>query len=148
MSSRRISARQPPRSHVPERFPTRRHERTDMQTPPRSIRRPSNLRRYGPVIGVVVVVAIVAAIVAVSTGGGDSAKKTPVSAGNVGKPPTLFSRDSKIDWGPNCDARTGKVAIPSIYAPPCVQPFHGDNGGATAPGVTRDSITIAIYVNQ
>jgi hypothetical protein len=110
--------------------------------------RPSMLRRYGPIIAVVVVVAIVAVVVAVTSGGDGGNKKAPVSAGGVGRPPTLFSRDSKIDWGPNCDTRTGRVAIPSIYAPPCVEPFHGNNGGATSPGVTADSITIAVYVNQ
>lgn len=111
-------------------------------------RRPGNLRRYGPIIGVLLVVAIVAVIVAATSGGGDNGKKTAVSSGTVGTPPTVFSRSAKIDWGPNCDTRTGRVAIPSIYAPPCVAPFHGDNGGATSPGVTADSITVALYVNQ
>jgi hypothetical protein len=98
------------------------------------------------VVGVLVVIAIVAVVVAASSGGGGDGSKAPVSAGIVGKPPTLFSRDSKIDWGPKCDTRTGRVAIPSIYAPPCVEPFRGDNGGATSFGVTRDTITVAMYV--
>jgi len=56
---------------------------------------------------------------------------------------------TKVDWGPNCDTSTGKVAVPSGYAPPCVAPWKGgDNGGATAPGVTRDTITIALYQAQ
>lgn len=54
-----------------------------------------------------------------------------------------------VDWGPNCDTTTGKVAVPSGYAPPCVAPWKGgDNGGATAPGVTADTITIALYQAQ
>ena len=44
--------------------------------------------------------------------------------------------------------RAGTVAVPLTYAPPCVQPFTGDNGGATAPGVTGDTITIALYQAQ
>ena len=45
--------------------------------------------------------------------------------------------------------RTGKVAVPSGYAPPCVEPWKGgDNGGATAPGVTEDTITVALYQAQ
>jgi hypothetical protein len=119
-----------------------------MQPTQPPIRRPGNLRRYGPLIGVVVVVAIIAVIVAATTGGDSGGKKAAVSAGSAGKPPTLFSKDSNTDWGPNCDPRTGKVAIPSVYSPPCVEPFKGDNGGATAPGITRDSITLAIYVSQ
>jgi hypothetical protein len=54
-----------------------------------------------------------------------------------------------VDWGPKCDTTTGKVAVPSGYAPPCVAPWKGgDNGGATAPGVTADSITVALYQAQ
>ena len=54
-----------------------------------------------------------------------------------------------VDWGPNCDTTTGKVAVPSGYAPPCVEPWKGgDNGGATAPGVTKDTITVALYQAQ
>ena len=32
----------------------------------------------------------------------------------------------------------------SVYAPPCVEPFDGDNGGATSPGVTADEIKIVL----
>jgi hypothetical protein len=54
-----------------------------------------------------------------------------------------------VDWGPGCDTSTGRVAVPSGYAPPCVAPWKGgDNGGATAPGVTRDTITVALYQAQ
>ncbi len=39
--------------------------------------------------------------------------------------------------------------MPSGYAPPCVEPWTGgDNGGATAPGVTAHTITIALYQAQ
>ena len=39
--------------------------------------------------------------------------------------------------------------MPSGYAPPCVAPWKGgDNGGATAPGVTEDTITVALYQAQ
>jgi hypothetical protein len=41
------------------------------------------------------------------------------------------------------------VKLPTIHAPPCVEPFTGaaakGNGGATGPGVTADTITIAVY---
>ncbi|HXY94848.1 MAG TPA: hypothetical protein VEP49_20465 [Acidimicrobiia bacterium] len=54
-----------------------------------------------------------------------------------------------VDWGPNCDTKTGKVAVPSGYAPPCVEPWKGgDNGGATAPGITKTTITVALYQTQ
>ena len=32
-----------------------------------------------------------------------------------------------------------------MYAAPCVEPFSGDNGGATSPGVTADEIVVVVY---
>ena len=54
--------------------------------------------------------------------------------------------ETDVDFGPNCDPATGKVKLPTIYAPPCVVPFAGDNGGATSPGVTADSVKIVVYL--
>jgi hypothetical protein len=45
---------------------------------------------------------------------------------------------------PHCDSVTGRVKIPSLYAPPCVPLFAGDNGGATYQGVTATTITFAV----
>ena len=53
-----------------------------------------------------------------------------------------------IDWGTRCDTSTGKLAVPDFFAQPCFAPFTGDNGGATAPGVTGDQITIVYYEGQ
>jgi Periplasmic binding protein len=53
-----------------------------------------------------------------------------------------------IDWGTRCDTSTGKLAVPDFFAQPCFAPFTGDNGGATAPGVTGDEITIVYYEGQ
>jgi Periplasmic binding protein len=59
------------------------------------------------------------------------------------------AQGKQVDWGPGCDTTTGKLAVPSGYAPPCVEPWKGgDNGGATAPGVTRDTITVVLYQAQ
>ncbi len=57
------------------------------------------------------------------------------------------------------DTTLARLAIPSTYAPPCVPVWEGgrpwvaaggetftDNGGATAPGVTADTITVVFYV--
>ena len=39
--------------------------------------------------------------------------------------------------------------MPSGYAPPCVEPWKGgNNGGSTATGVTKDTITVALYQAQ
>jgi hypothetical protein len=47
---------------------------------------------------------------------------------------------------PSCDPITKRVKSPSYAAPPCVKPWNngGDNGGATAQGVTKDSIRVVV----
>lgn len=45
---------------------------------------------------------------------------------------------------PFCDAATGRVMLPSLYAAPCEPNFNGNNGGATYPGVTASTITVAV----
>src|SRR5690242_3892959 len=91
---------------------------------------------------------------ALAVGSGLVAGAAPATAaGSAGSGPLTFGQakaeGKQVDWGPNCDTTTGKVAGPSGYAPPCVEPWKGgDNGGATAPGVTADTITIALYQAQ
>jgi hypothetical protein len=51
-----------------------------------------------------------------------------------------------IDWGTRCDAEKGTIAVPDFFAVACMAPFTGDNGGATATGVTADEITIVHYL--
>ena len=51
-----------------------------------------------------------------------------------------------VDFGPNCDTETGRIMLPTVYAPPCVEPFTGDNGGDTYPGVTADEVKIVHYL--
>jgi hypothetical protein len=68
--------------------------------------------------------------------------------------PASAAGQSKLDNGvgtkaalanPNCDPDTGLVEILLIARPPCVKHVAAkDNGGATAPGVTRDSIKVVI----
>ena len=65
---------------------------------------------------------------------------TPEKAQLVGK--------ANVDFGPNCDTTTGRVKIPTVYAPPCVQPFAGKNGGSTAQGVTDKEIKIVVWVGD
>lgn len=53
-----------------------------------------------------------------------------------------------IDFGERCDPETGRLRIPSFFAPACFAPFEGDNGGETAPGVTADTIKIVYWQAQ
>jgi hypothetical protein len=62
------------------------------------------------------------------------------SAAGVGSKAALES--------PLCDPATGKIKIPSHLASACTKPFEAgdDNGGATYPGVTDDSIKVVVCV--
>jgi hypothetical protein len=96
-----------------------------------------------------VVIALVVVVLNITSGGKDTATPKPAPAPPGGGPVTLTAanRDS-VKWGPNCDVKRGTVAVPLTFAPPCVKPFTGSNGGATSPGVTADTITVALYQSQ
>jgi hypothetical protein len=114
-------------------------------------------KRYGPIV---VVLALIGAAVLVFGGGGDddgddeaatdgataSEEELIASGPMTWQKAELEGEIGDIDWGPNCDTETGKVKLVSIYAPPCVEPFEGDNGGATSPGVTADTIKVVEYI--
>ncbi|MGH9016406.1 MAG: hypothetical protein ACRDY1_01540 [Acidimicrobiales bacterium] len=53
-----------------------------------------------------------------------------------------------INWGSRCNVATGKLKYPSFFAGECYAPFHGNNGGATAQGVTSKVIKIVLYVPE
>ncbi|MGB8862186.1 MAG: hypothetical protein WCC60_23220, partial [Ilumatobacteraceae bacterium] len=56
--------------------------------------------------------------------------------------------EGDIEWDDRCDTSTGRLAVPDYFAPECMAPFSGDNGGATSTGVTADEITIVNYIGQ
>src|SRR5262245_3303878 len=113
-------------------------------------------KRYGPIV---VVLALIGAAVLVFGGGhaGDGGDDTTASGGSseqelIDSGPMTWQKAEQegktdtIDWGPNCDTEIGKIKLVSVYAPPCVEPFEGDNGGATSPGVTADSVKVVVYI--
>lgn len=53
-----------------------------------------------------------------------------------------------IDFGPRCDVERQTIATPDPFSVECMAPFEGDNGGATARGVTADSIDIVWWIAQ
>ena len=120
--------------------------------------RGSNLRRYGPIIAIVVVIAIVVAVVLIA-GGSDSKKPAATSSGsstssgggtaatgNYPEGAVAFSQKaSDSEFPSTCDKSTGRVAIPFFFAAECFANVK-DNGGATARGVTADSITVVVYL--
>jgi hypothetical protein len=50
-----------------------------------------------------------------------------------------------LTFSDSCDTSTGRLKIPDFYAPECFA-NAADNGGATATGVTADSITVVVYI--
>ncbi|MCU1497372.1 MAG: hypothetical protein JWM47_1325 [Acidimicrobiales bacterium] len=120
--------------------------RTDTP-PPRS----SLVARYGPLAAVLVAVGLVAALASTGREGervaatrsevGSSNSRLPITWAEAEKAGTTGS----VDWADNCDPKTGRITIPSNYAPPCVAPRPGVKGGATYPGVTADTITVVAY---
>jgi hypothetical protein len=117
-----------------------------------SIRRSRGVRRFTSFFAVVVSVVIVAgllAAVAAASPASDEAdaqkNKALVESGPMTTLKAKLQGKADIDFGPNCDTATGRVKIPSVYSPPCVQPFTGKNGGATSEGVTDNEIKIVVY---
>ena len=146
------------------------------------------LRRWGPIAGVLALVAVVVGLVLVTRNSDDDLTSpsttlaaadasttvaSEASAATTGSTtprtdttpaatttpaavtyPLSFAKATKdgvadtIDWGTRCDTTTGRLAVPDFFAASCYAPFSGDNGGATAPGVTADEITIVYYEGQ
>ena len=113
----------------------------------------SGLRRWGPVVAIVVVLAVVGALVVL--GGGDdedddeAASTGTTAAGTTSNDEAISFSEAQeqgldVTFPDTCDTETGRVAIPYYYAPECFANVE-DNGGATAPGVTEDAITIVVY---
>jgi hypothetical protein len=76
-----------------------------------------------------------------SSAGGKTAAGTATATGTESAPPAATT-------DPACDQSTGRLKIPSLYAPPCLEPFTGSNGGNTYQGVNATTITIARPVAQ
>jgi len=114
--------------------------------------RASLMARYGPLTAVLAALALVAVLA--STGRDQVANvAAPKSESGSAKElvPVTFEQAqrrgevSKYDWGPKCDLKTGRIKVPSIYAPPCVSGREGVKGGATSKGVSADTIKIVAY---
>ena len=125
------------------------------------------LRRYGPLTAIVVVAALVVTLVLLGGGDGETASvdeddralgedgyTVETDWGTVTLPAGVIpfsvaeEEGLDIDWPETCDTERGAVAVPSFFAPECYAPFEGDNGGATARGVTQDSIRVVLYESQ
>jgi hypothetical protein len=122
----------------------------------------NNLKRWGPLVAILVVVALVAAIVVVTSGGDDDSEDSGDQAGSgvtienaqgesIELPDGVLPFDVAeaegidVDWPDTCDTDRGTAAVPTYFAPVCYAQFEGDNGGETDQGVTEDTIKVVLY---
>ena len=115
--------------------------------PPRA----SVLHRYGPlsvVLAAVLLVAVLASTGRDDATGGTTSAETGSAASLL--PIPWGERDeaglTEADFPEDCDPETGRVMLPSFYAPPCLAAREGVEGGATSKGVTDDSVKVVLYV--
>jgi hypothetical protein len=107
-------------------------------------------KRYAPLA---LVVLVVGAAVLVFGRGGDDDDAPASTAASTSKAPLTFDEARQqhrtdVDFGPHCDPKTGRVALPILDGAPCVERWRGtDNGGATYQGVTSKEIVVAVYQN-
>jgi len=115
------------------------------------------LKRYGPIVAIVVIIGVIVLIAGLRKNNNKSnvstANTTAASQSNLPltyQEATAKGDASKIDWGPHCDTTTGRIKLPIVGAPQCVQPWDPtkSNGGATYQGITATTIKIAQYVGQ
>jgi hypothetical protein len=111
-------------------------------------------RRYAPFLAMVMAIAAVVVVFGGDTGGDDAGTTATEVASTdelMASGPVTWDRaeaegrTDEIEWGPDCDTETGRIRIPILVVPQCVEPFSGDNGGATYRGVTEDEILLIYY---
>ena len=112
----------------------------------------SPLRRWGPIAAVGVVIAGLVAAGLISADGGDDAAAPPTTEpAAVERPEGAITwtqaqeADLDVTFPATCDTETGMVAIPFIFRTECFADVD-DNGGATAPGVTADTIKVVAWI--
>jgi hypothetical protein len=76
--------------------------------------------------------------------GGTSSSSVPITYATAAKE----GKTASYNWGSECDHHTGRLKMPTVYAPPCVPVPTGSNGGATSAGVTASSINLVYYYPQ
>jgi hypothetical protein len=113
----------------------------------------SPLRRYGPIAVVIVLIAAVAIVSLVDRGGDDETggTTTETAAPPAGLPDGVVTWSMAQDQGldvefpDTCDTDSGMIAIPFHFRTECFADVD-DNGGATAPGVTGDTIKVVAWI--
>jgi hypothetical protein len=120
----------------------------------------SRIRVAGPVL--LIVAALIAAGITATVNENNNSNSsatagttTGTGTGSHSSVPITYAvaakegRADDYDWGPECDHATGRLKMPTVYAPPCVPVFKGSsNGGATFAGVSGNAINVVYFQTQ
>jgi hypothetical protein len=99
------------------------------------------LRHYAPVVAGLAALALVVVLVPSTLPPGGGSGSGPSARGFAPALPDPPGSRGVAVSGVHCGPGVRQVPW-SKYAPMCQPAFHGDNGGATAPGVTATTITV------
>ena len=120
----------------------------------------SRLRTAGPVVLIVAALVAAGAVATVNehstTAPSNAPSTTSPRRGSGTAVPITYAAAAKAgrvaayDWGSRCDHKTGRLEMPTVYAPPCVPLARpgANNGGATANGVTDTTVNVVYYQPQ
>ena len=109
------------------------------------------IRRWGPITGVLAVVAALTVVAFVTGDDGTTGERTTGTTAPIELPEGVvtWSRAQAegldVDFPETCDTSSGMVAIPFVFRTECFADVD-DNGGATAPGVTADTIKVVAWL--
>ena len=115
--------------------------------------RVGRLQRYGPVLLILLALVAAGTVATIRTQTKPAASRAGARASKASVPPTYAAaeregRTADYQWGRGCDRTTGRLEMPTVYAPPCVPVFHGTNGGRTWNGVSATTINVVYYQAQ
>ena len=106
--------------------------------------RVSRVRRLGPVVAVVLALVAAGVVATTQSHASGAGPASPAGTGRSSSPaqvannphlPVTYQmakkagRTADYHWAAGCDFSTGRLSIPTVYAPPCVPAFQGNNGG-------------------
>ena len=109
-------------------------------------RKPVTRSRRGPAAAAERVPETVASGPAALPGRVAAGARPPATTGGT-RPPAAVATAPALLPSPACDPATGRLAVPTRFAPPCVAAV-ASNGGATWPGITAETITVAVYLDR
>src|SRR5258708_6815514 len=86
-------------------------------------------RRYLPALAVATVLVVLGIVGSAIRGPSSTTDVATVGSSNLPiTPKRAAAEHHQVDFGPTCDPATGRIRVPSVYAPPCVPALTRPNG--------------------